>query len=119
MQKTRKNIFSPCPVYKVHVCKSCTTVNEEFYNFMIQLLSIWMCHNKRINNQINKLHGRTLRFLYNNKRSSSWELLETDKSRTIHERNIHILLTKIFKVKIMVAQELMKEISNSKTIHMI
>ena len=59
---------------------------------------IWMCYSRGINNQINKLHERALRFVYSNK-SSSWELLERDNSVTIHERNIQVLLTEVFKVK--------------------
>ena len=40
----------------------------------------------------------------------SRELLESDDSLTIHERNIQVLLTEIFKVKSGAAPELMTEI---------
>ena len=60
---------------------------------------IWICHSKKINNQINKLHERALRLVYSDKSSSFRELIERDKSVTIHERNIQVLLTEIFKVK--------------------
>ena len=30
----------------------------------------WMCHSRRINNQVNKLHERALRLVYNDKSSS-------------------------------------------------
>ena len=53
---------------------------------------IWMCHSRRINNQIKKLHERALRLVYNYKSSSFLELLERDNSVTIHERNIQVLL---------------------------
>ena len=56
-----------------------------------------MRHSRKINNKINKLHGRALRLAYNDKSSSFRELLERDKSVTIHERNIQVLLTEIFK----------------------
>ena len=46
---------------------------------------IWMCHRRRINNQINKLYERALRLFYNNKSSSFRELLERDNSVTIYE----------------------------------
>ena len=71
---------------------------------------IWMCHNRRINNQINKLHESALRLVYNEKSSSFPELLERDKAVTIHERNIQVLLTEIFKVKSRFVPEMMKEI---------
>ena len=45
---------------------------------------IWMCHRRRINNQINKLYERALRLFYNNK-SSFGELLERDNLVTIYE----------------------------------
>ena len=69
-----------------------------------------MCHSRKINTQINKLHERALRFVYNDKSSSFRELLERDNSVTIHERNIQVLLTEIFKVKSGAAPEIMTEI---------
>ena len=70
----------------------------------------WMCHSRNINNQINKLYECALRLVYNDKSSSFRELLERDNSVTIHERNIQVLLTKIFKVKSGAAPEIMTEI---------
>ena len=69
-----------------------------------------MCHSRNINNQINKLDERALRLVYVDKRSSFRDFLERDKSVTIHERNIQVLLTEIFKVKSGVAPEIMTEI---------
>ena len=71
---------------------------------------IWMCHSRRICNQINKLHKRALRLVYNDKNSSFQELLERDNSVTVYERNIQVLLTEIFKVKCRAAPETMIEI---------
>ena len=71
---------------------------------------IWMWHSRKINNLINKLHECALRLVYNDKSSSFRELLERGKSFTIHERNIQVLLTEIFKVKSRVASEVMTEI---------
>ena len=67
----------------------------------------WMCHSRNINNQINKLYECALRLVYNDKNSSFWELLERDKSVTIHERVIEVLLTVIFKVKSGVGSKIM------------
>ena len=67
----------------------------------------WMCHSRRINNQVNKLHERALRLVYNDKSSSFRELLERDNSVTIYERNMQALLTEIFKVKSRAAPEIM------------
>ena len=61
-------------------------------NFTVSQFSycplIWMCHSRKINNQINNLPERALRLVCNDKSSSFRELLEKDKSVTIHERNI-------------------------------
>ena len=69
-----------------------------------------MCHSRKIITQINKLHEHALRFVYNDKSSSFRELLERDNSVTIHERNILVLLTEIFKVKSRAAPEIMTKI---------
>ena len=69
----------------------------------------WMCHSRNINNQINKLYECALRLVYNDKSSSFRELLERDKSVTIHERIIQVLLTVIFKVKSGVGSKIMTE----------
>ena len=61
-------------------------------------------------NQIKKLHECALTLVYNDKSSSFREHLDRDKSVTIHERNIQVLLTEIFKVKSGVAPEIMTEI---------
>ena len=56
------------------------------------------------------MHERALRLVYNDKSSSFRELLERDNSVTIHERNIQVLLTEIFKIKSGAAPEIMTEI---------
>ena len=71
---------------------------------------IWMYHSRKMNNQVSKLHECPLRLVYNNKNPSFRELLEKDNSVTIHERNIQVLLTEIFKVKSGAAPEIMTEI---------
>ena len=63
------------------------------------------CVSKRINNQINKWHERALRLVYNDESSSFRELLERDKSVTILEGNIQVLLIEIFKVNSVTAPE--------------
>ena len=50
-----------------------------------------MCHNRTINNKINRLHERCLRLIYNDKISSFESFLERDSSVTIYHRNIRLL----------------------------
>ena len=60
---------------------------------------IWMFHNRALNNRINKIHERALRLIYQNKNLSFSELIELDNAVTIHQRNLQVLVTEIFKVK--------------------
>ena len=69
---------------------------------------------RKIDTQINKLHERDLRLVYKDKSSSLRKLLERDKSVTIDERYIQVLLTGV--VKIGVAPEIMTEILISERI---
>ena len=60
---------------------------------------VWMFHNRHINNRINKLHERALRVVYKSQNLTFEQLLEKDKSFTIHERNLQKLALLMFKVK--------------------
>ena len=57
---------------------------------------VWMFHSRKLNGRINKLHERALRIVYQDYVSSFTELLEKDKSTTIHNRNIQLLATELF-----------------------
>ena len=70
----------------------------------------WMFHSRKLNSRINKLHERALRIVYQDYVSSFTELLEKDKSTTIHNRNIQLLATELFKVKNGLSPALMNEI---------
>ena len=70
---------------------------------------IWMCHSRALNNKINRLHERCLRIIYNDKTSTFKELLEKDKSLSIHCRNIQVLATEMYKVVSEMAPAIMNE----------
>ena len=74
---------------------------------------ISMCHRREDNNKINRLHERCLRIIYK-KRSSFNAILEKDGCISIHERNIKILATEMFKVSKNLAPPQMHEIFNLK-----
>ena len=71
---------------------------------------VWMFHSRKLNSRINKLHERVLRMVYQDYVSSFTELLEKDKSTTIHKRNIQLLATELFKVKNGLSPAFMNEI---------
>ena len=60
---------------------------------------LWMFHNKSLGNKINKVHERALRTVYKNNALSFEQLLEIDKSFTVHERNLQKLAIEMYKVK--------------------
>ena len=57
-----------------------------------------MCHNRTNNNKINRLHERCLQLIYNDKKLSFKDLLETDESVSINHRNLRLLAVELFKV---------------------
>ena len=71
---------------------------------------VWMCHNRTINNKINRLHERCLRIVYNDNKSSFQELLDKDKGVTIHIKNVRALAIEMFKVSNNYSNSLMSEI---------
>ena len=56
-----------------------------------------MNRSRTLNNHINGLHKRALSLVYNNFSSSFSELLEKDKSVTIHHPNLQTLAYEIYK----------------------
>ena len=59
---------------------------------------IWMFHSRYSNAKINRLHMRALRLVYNDFQSTFDELLDRDKSFTIHHQNIQTLAIEIYKI---------------------
>ena len=66
-------------------------VNTFFYSQFNNCQLVWMCHNRTNNNEINRLHERCLRLIYNEKKTSFKDLLEIDGSVSIHHRNLRTL----------------------------
>ena len=69
-----------------------------------------MFHSRKLNNRINRIHDRALRLIYQDNSLSFAELLEKDISVTIHQRNLQVLATEIFKLKNGLSPEITKEL---------
>ena len=69
-----------------------------------------MKRTRKLNYRINNVHKTTLRILYKDYISSFDDLLVKDNSFRIHYTNLQKLAVKIFKVKINVVPEVMKDI---------
>ena len=75
---------------------------------------IWMFHSRTLNKRINSIHERSLRITYSDKVSTFQELLEKDNSVSIHQRNLQILATEMFKVYKNMSPELLNDIFEPK-----
>ena len=71
--------------------------------------TIWMFHNRPLNNKINRLHERCLRIIYNNKHPNFEELLNKDNSVSVHHNNVHALAIEMYKVTNTMSPEIMNE----------
>ena len=71
---------------------------------------IWMNHKRRLNNNINRIHERTLRIVYRVKKSIFKEVLEKDNSVTVHVKNLQILITEMYKVQNNCLPEIMNNV---------
>ena len=71
------------------------TLMNVFFNSQLNYCPLTcMCHSRENNKKINRFNESCLRIIYNDKQSS-----EKDGYVSIHERNIKILATEIFKVR--------------------
>ena len=66
-----------------------------------------MCHSRCLNNRISNPHERALRI--EDKKSDFENLLKNEKSVKIHVRNLHYLVTEIYKVTNNISPEIMRD----------
>ena len=59
---------------------------------------VWMSHSRPNSGKINRPHERFLRIIYSDKESSFETLLEKDDSVSLHNRNLQILATEMYKM---------------------
>ena len=72
------------------------------YNaFILSSLSyfplIWTFCGKTSNREINRIHKRALRILFNDYEASFEELLQRNDEQTVHTKNLHKLMTEVYK----------------------
>ena len=71
---------------------------------------IWIFHNRTLNDRISRIHERTLRLVYLDKTSNFTEHLQKDNAVTVHQRNLEVLATEVYKVKMGITPQLVKEL---------
>ena len=60
---------------------------------------VWMCHSRVLNNMINNIHHRTLWIVYQDKKGSFAELLQKNKSVSVHIKKLQYLAKEIVKLE--------------------
>ena len=90
-----------------HVHKICDKANQKL-NALARL--IWMFHNRILNDKINRIHKRALRIVYRDKTSNFTELLQKDNATAVHQRNLQVLATEVYEVKIGLDPQVVKEL---------
>ena len=71
---------------------------------------VWMFHSRTLNNRINKIHERALRLVYKNETFLSFDdILKRNKSVPIHQKNLQLLATEIYKIKNDLGPKIMKD----------
>ena len=72
---------------------------------------IWMFHSRTIEHRINRIHERALRLVYDQSHELTFDqLLVKDNSVSIHQKNLQVLATEIFKAKNGIAPTIMAEL---------
>ena len=69
-----------------------------------------MFYSRKLRYRINGIHERAFRVSYQNYKSTFLELLQKDNFVTIHQKNLQVLATEIFKAKIDLSLEIVKEV---------
>ena len=71
---------------------------------------VWMFHSRTLNNQINKIQEKALRFNYKNVTFLYFDdLLKRDKSVSIQQKNLQLLATEIYQTKNDLGPKIMKD----------
>ena len=71
---------------------------------------IRMCHGRKFCHEINRLYGKCLHIIYNDKTSSYEELLSKDGSISMQHKNLQKLVIKFYKVANGLCPEIMNEV---------
>ena len=66
--------------------------------------------NRTLNNGINRIHKQALRIVYRDKTSNFTELLQKENAVTVHQRNLRVVATEVYKVKMDLTPQLIKEL---------
>ena len=101
VHKGKSEITCPCTNLKPYGHRKTSMYNESIYASQFSYCPlVWTFHRTTLNIRINKIHERALGLVCQNNTLYFTDLLERGNSVTIHERNLQLLATKIFKPRI-------------------
>ena len=112
-KKASKKLHPLARIFKyVETSKRRVLVNSFITSQFSYCPLIWMFHSRRMEHRINKIHERALRLIYpSDSKLTFKELLEKNKTVSIHQKNLQVLATEIFKAKLNISPEILKELS--------
>ena len=84
------NVLSRVAPY-MNIAKRRLLMNSFFASQFNYCPLVWMCHHRSVNDKINRLHERCLRIVYSDSVPSFEDLLDKDRSVSVHVKNIKTL----------------------------
>ena len=112
LQKVSKKYHALASVYNFMDTKMQHVLLNDFIASQFSYCPlVCMFHSRTLNNRINKMYKKALRHVYKYETFLSLDyLLKRDKSVSIHQKNLQILETEIYKTKNNLGPEIMKDI---------
>ena len=98
----------------MNVSKRRILINSFFNSQLNYCPLVWMFHRSSINNNINRLHERVLRIVYNDFNSLFKNLLEKDRTVSINVKNLRKPATEMFKISKKFSVPVMSELFHQK-----
>ena len=111
-KKASKKLHALARIFKyVETSKRRVLVNSFITSQFSYCPLIWMFHSRKMEHSINKIHERALRLIYpSDSKLTFKELLDKNKTVSIHQKNLQALATEIFKTKLNISREILKKL---------
>ena len=111
-KKASKKLHALARIFKyVETSKRKILVNAFIISQFSYCPLIWMFHNRKMEHSINRIHERALCLIYPSVSKLTFkELLNKNKTVSIHQKNVQVLATEICKAKLNISPEISKEL---------
>ena len=114
-KKAGRKLHALTRVFKYMVISQRKLIANAFimsqFSYCPLIWMFWMFHSRAIGHRINRIPERTLRLIYPNQHQITFkELLEKNKTVSIHQRNLQTLATEIYKAKNKISPEVVNSL---------